>query len=57
MKKPCKITFLYNCKYFLKKVYKNMQMIFQMPENSFDPRKNFGWSLAEPLKNNGWKKD
>ena len=41
----------------LKKVYKNMQMIFQMPENSFDPRKNFGWSLAEPLKNNGWKKD
>ena len=41
----------------LKKVYKNMQMIFQMPENSFDPRKNFGWSIAEPLKNNGWKKD
>ena len=34
-----------------------MQMIFQMPENSFDPRKNFGWSIEEPLKNNGWKKD
>ena len=41
----------------LKKVYKNMQMIFQMPENSFNPRKKFGWSIAEPLKNNGWRKD
>ena len=41
----------------LKKVYKNMQMIFQMPENSFNPRKKFGWSIAEPLKNNAWRKD
>ena len=35
----------------LKSVYKNMQMIFQLPEDSFDPRRTLGWSIAEPLKN------
>ena len=35
----------------LKSVYKNMQMIFQLPEESFDPRKTLGWSIAEPLRN------
>lgn len=36
--------------------YRNMQMIFQMPEDSFDPRKTLGWSIAEPLRNHGWPK-
>ncbi len=35
----------------LRTVYANMQMIFQMPEESFDPRKTIGWSVAEPLRN------
>ncbi len=29
--------------------YKNMQMIFQNPEDSFDPRRKLGKSIAEPL--------
>lgn len=37
----------------LHEIYKNMQMIFQMPEDSFDPRKTLGWSIAEPMKNFG----
>ena len=35
----------------LKSVYAKMQMIFQLPEESFDPRKTLGQSIAEPLKN------
>ena len=31
--------------------YKNMQMIFQLPEDSFDPRRTLGESIAEPIKN------
>ena len=31
--------------------YKNMQMIFQMPEESFNPRRTFGESIGEPIKN------
>ena len=31
--------------------YKNMQMIFQMPEDSFNPRRTLGASIAEPIKN------
>ena len=31
--------------------YKNMQMIFQNPEDSFNPRRTLGASLAEPIKN------
>ncbi len=39
----------------LHEIYKNMQMIFQMPEDSFDPSKTLGWSIAEPMKNYGIK--
>ena len=38
-----------------KKIYKNLQMIFQTPEDSFNPRKTLGWSIAEPMKNFGVK--
>ncbi|MBD3878179.1 MAG: ABC transporter ATP-binding protein [Quinella sp. 1Q5] len=31
--------------------YRNMQMIFQTPEDSFNPRRTLGASIAEPLKN------
>lgn len=31
--------------------YKNMQMIFQTPEDSFNPRRTLGESIAEPIKN------
>ena len=31
--------------------YKNMQMIFQIPEDSFNPRRKLGKSIAEPIKN------
>lgn len=33
------------------KFYRNMQMIFQTPEDSFDPRRTLGASIAEPIKN------
>jgi ABC-type dipeptide/oligopeptide/nickel transport system ATPase subunit len=39
----------------LKSVYAKMQMIFQMPEDSFDPRKTLGWSIAEPMRNFNFK--
>ena len=39
----------------LKSVYAKMQMIFQLPEDSFDPRKTLGWSIAEPMKNFNFK--
>ena len=31
--------------------YRNMQMIFQMPEDSFNPRRTLGAGIAEPIKN------
>lgn len=31
--------------------YRNMQMIFQTPEDSFNPRRTLGKSIAEPIKN------
>ena len=31
--------------------YRNMQMIFQSPEDSFDPRRTLGASIAEPIRN------
>lgn len=31
--------------------YKNMQMIFQTPEDSFNPRRTLGDSIAEPIRN------
>ncbi len=39
----------------LKSVYAKMQMIFQLPEDSFDPRRTLGWSIAEPLRNFNFK--
>ena len=33
------------------KFYRNMQMIFQTPEDSFNPRRTLGASIAEPIKN------
>lgn len=36
-------------------IYADMQMIFQMPEDSFDPRKTLGWSIGEPLRNHGFE--
>ena len=32
-------------------LYLNMQMIFQTPEDSFNPRRTLGASIAEPIKN------
>ena len=37
----------------LKNFYKNIQMIFQMPHNSFNPRQKLGDSIIEILTNNG----
>ena len=34
-----------------KEIYKKMQMIFQNPEESFNPRRELGKSIAEPIKN------
>ena len=39
----------------MKNFYRNVQMIFQMPEDSFNPRQTLGWSIAEPLRNYGEK--
>ena len=39
----------------LKSVYAKMQMIFQLPEDSFDPRKTLGQSIAEPMQNFNFK--
>ena len=35
--------------------YRDMQMIFPTPEDSFDPRRTLGASIAEPIKNFGVK--
>lgn len=40
----------------LKEVYKNMQMVFQLPQESFDPRKTIGQSIKEALLNFGTNK-
>ena len=37
--------------------YRDMQMIFQMPEDSFDPRRKLGESIADPIKNFVGKKN
>lgn len=34
-----------------RKFYRNMQMIFQTPEDSFDPRMTLGASISEPIEN------
>lgn len=40
----------------LKDIYKNMQMIFQSPIESFDPRRTLGDGISESLKNYGYSK-
>ncbi len=41
----------------LREVYQKMQMVFQMPADSFDPRRTLGDGIAESLRNRGWKKN
>ena len=38
----------------LRKVYAKMQMVFQTPTDSFDPRCTLGDGIGESLRNNGW---
>ncbi len=40
----------------LREVYRKMQMVFQSPVSSFDPRKTIGYGIGESLQNNGVKK-
>ena len=40
----------------VKEVYKKMQMVFQTPTESFDPRRKLGDGIAESLINYGMKK-
>lgn len=40
----------------LAEAYENMQMIFQLPEDSFNPRKTLGWSIGEAMRNRGHDK-
>ncbi len=37
-------------------LYSKIQMVFQNPAESFDPRKTLGDGIAEPLKNRGYSK-
>ena len=36
-----------------RELYKKIQMVFQMPFDSFDPRHNLGCGVGESLRNNG----
>lgn len=36
-----------------RKVYRDLQMVFQQPEGSFDPRKTIGSGIGESLRNRG----
>lgn len=40
----------------LRRVYTKMQMVFQSPVESFDPRQKLGDGIAESLRNNGWSR-
>jgi len=40
----------------LRKVYAKMQMVFQTPTDSFDPRRTLGDGIGESLRNNGWSR-
>lgn len=40
-----------------RELYKNIQMVFQMPFDSFDPRKTLGNGVGESLRNNGMSKE
>ena len=41
----------------LKEVYGNIQMVFQNPVGSFDPRRTLGDGIGESLRNRGMKKE
>lgn len=40
----------------LRKIYQNMQMVFQTPTDSFDPRRTLGDGIGESLRNMGMSK-
>lgn len=40
----------------LKNIYKEMQMVFQTPTDSFDPRRTLGDGIGESLRNNGFSR-
>lgn len=40
----------------LRKIYAKMQMVFQSPTESFDPRRRLGDSIGESLRNSGWSR-
>ena len=40
----------------LRKIYAKMQMVFQSPTESFDPRSRLGDSIGESLRNAGWSR-
>lgn len=41
---------------FLKEFYTEVQMVFQVPQDSFDPRKKLGVSIMESMRNHGASK-
>ncbi len=41
----------------LRDIYKKLQMVFQTPTSSLDPRMTLGNSISESLRNHGMKKD
>lgn len=41
----------------LREAYRQMQMVFQFPMGSFDPRKTIGYSIEESMKNHGIYKE
>ena len=40
----------------LREIYGTIQMVFQDPMSSFDPRKTLGYGICESLRNRGMKK-
>lgn len=40
----------------LREIYRDMQMVFQNPMDSFDPRRTLGDGIEESLRNNGFSK-
>lgn len=41
----------------LRSIYRKMQMVFQSPAGSFDPRRTLGYGISESLKNAGLSKE
>ena len=41
----------------LRSVYEQMQMVFQTPQGTFDPRKTLGQGIGESLRNQGHERD